>query len=74
MTPGRQEQRAAEDAAIINASRMKEPLVVIAWTDERAESHLGRFRAKLASRPLTFILGYMICAALLGAGLRGLFH
>ena len=70
VSPGRQEQIAAENAALINAMRMKTPLVVVAWPDrERAESHLSYVRAKLASHPRIFILGWMLVGFMLGASL-----
>jgi hypothetical protein len=69
MTPGRAEQRAAEDAALVNVARMKEPLVIIAWPDERAESHLGWARARLAARPLSFALLYAAAMFAFGIGI-----
>lgn len=66
MSPGAQERRAAEDAALTYVARMREPFVVIAWTDERSETRLGWGWARLAATPVRYIAIFSAIAAWLG--------
>jgi len=63
---GHDEQREAKSWAVLNAQRMKSPLVVIASADGNSEAHLGYVRAWIARRPVMFALLLVALGALAG--------